>query len=201
MRLILMILVMVLSLESSAGPRVVGNGFLPEKEKTIVDLETEYKKAKNNDQRFGVLNQIVQKYASESYTIKNENIPKIKRMALALITLANNYKTSWDYGNAIHHGNLALGRVALFNNNIQTAEEFLSHACKSKSSPQLKSFGPNMTLAKELLKKDKKQPVLSYIDDCLKIWTDRTDVEAVTSEWKKTIGQGEIPDFGANLEY
>ena len=60
-------------------------------------------------------------------------------------------------------------------------------------SPQLNSFGPNMTLAKELLEKGQSEVVLQYLALCKKFWKmDRGQLD----EWSATIRGGGIPDFG-----
>ena len=68
-------------------------------------------------------------------------------------TLVNQSERDWNYGNAIHQGHLILGRLALMDGNVQQAKEELIAAGNTPGSPQLNSFGPNMTLAKELLEK------------------------------------------------
>lgn len=60
----------------------------------------------------------------------------------------------------------------------------------------LKSFGPNMLLAKELLKRGERDVVVQYLDSCGKFWQmERGKLE----QWKKIIEQRGTPDFGANL--
>ncbi len=65
-------------------------------------------------------------------------------------------------------------------------------------SPQLDSFGPNMTLAKELLEKGDQQTVLQYLTLCGKFW--KMD-NGRLARWSETIRAGKIPDFGSNLDY
>jgi tetratricopeptide (TPR) repeat protein len=104
--------------------------------------------------------------------------------------------TGWNAGNLIHHGHLVLGRLALRDGDTKTAQEHLLAAGKTKGSPQLNSFGPNMTLAKELLEKGERQTVLEYFKLCGAFWKN-SDLEA----WTKAVQAGNIPEFGANLEY
>jgi len=105
-------------------------------------------------------------------------------------------KSDWNYGNAIHHGNLVLGRLALKKGDLKQARQCLLEAGKSPGSPQLDSFGPNMTLAKELLEKGEKTVVLTYFELCGKFWKD-----AKLERWRQEVQAGKIPDFGANLDY
>ncbi len=103
---------------------------------------------------------------------------------------------SWNYGNAVHHGHLVLGRLALRDGDVKKAKEHLLAAGKTPGSPQLNSFGPNMTLAKELLEKGERQAVLEYFELCGSFWK-RDKLEA----WSKEVRSGSIPNFGANLDY
>lgn len=106
-------------------------------------------------------------------------------------------ESSWNYGNAVHHGNLILGRLALKSGDIELAKLHLIEAGKTTGSPQLNSFGPNMTLAKELLEKDERQAVLEYFALCGKFWPHYDRLEA----WAGEVEAGRIPHFGANLSY
>jgi len=102
----------------------------------------------------------------------------------------------WNAGNLVHHGHLVLGRIALRDGDTKTAQEHLLAAGKTKGSPQLDSFGPNMTLAKELLEKGDRQTVLEYFKLCGSFWK-KSALEA----WTQEVQAGKIPEFGANLEY
>ncbi|MEM8947647.1 MAG: RNA polymerase subunit sigma-24, partial [Planctomycetota bacterium] len=65
-------------------------------------------------------------------------------------------------------------------------------------SPQMDSFGPNMTLAKELLEKGEKEVVLEYFELCRTFWDmghGRLD------QWAKDVKAGNTPVFGPNLLY
>jgi hypothetical protein len=96
----------------------------------------------------------------------------------------------------VHHGNLILGRIALRDGDMEKAKEHLLAAGQTPGSPQLNSFGPNMALARELLEKGEKQAVLEYFERCGSFWK-RAELES----WARDVKAGEIPDFGANLDY
>ncbi len=49
-------------------------------------------------------------------------------------------------------------------------KKYLIAAGKSPGSPQMDSFGPNMTLAKDLLEKGERDAVLEYFMRCRKFW-------------------------------
>ena len=119
-------------------------------------------------------------------------------LANEVLETANHRAGDWNTGNAIHKGNLALGLVALHAGNVAEAKSRLLAAGKTPGSPQLDSFGPNMTLAKELLQKGEKDAVLQYFELCRKFW--KMDHGAL-DRWEAQIRAGSVPDFGANLIY
>lgn len=72
---------------------------------------------------------------------------KAQRYAAELLRVAPKYRGDWNYGNAIHDGHIVLGRVALARGDKRVAIKHLLAAGKTPGSPQLDSFGPNMSLA------------------------------------------------------
>jgi hypothetical protein len=134
---------------------------------------------------------------------------KADSQAQELLELAEKHPENWDYGNAIHHGNLIRGRVALRGGDVVAAERFLRAAGQTPGSPQLKSFGPNMQLAAELLAAGAREAVLEYLEDCKAFWEaprvpsaegPRSPSELLDS-WAADVREGRSPDFGANLGY
>ena len=103
-----------------------------------------------------------------------------------------------DNADALHHGNLILGRLALRNGNMTEAKERLLAAGKNSGSPVLGSFGPNMVLARDLLLKGEQEVVLQYFDECEKFW--KTGGNKL-NDWRQAVRQGRIPDFEGNLVY
>jgi tetratricopeptide (TPR) repeat protein len=101
-------------------------------------------------------------------------------------------------GNAIHHGNLILGRLALRDGDLEHAKQHLIAAGKTSGSPQLNSFGPNMSLAKEFLEQGARDTVLEYFELCRSFWQGH---DSVLDQWAQEIRAGKIPVFGANLRY
>jgi len=62
----------------------------------------------------------------------------------------------------------------------------------------MNSFGPNMSLAKDVLEKGERKAVLEYFELCSKFWTmDHGQLE----HWKVEVKAGGIPNFGVNLVY
>jgi tetratricopeptide (TPR) repeat protein len=126
---------------------------------------------------------------------------KAKTYAEQLLTTADHQKRDWNTGNAIHHGNLILGRLALKAGDVEKAKQYLIAAGKTPGSPQLNSFGPNMTLAKELLEKGQRDVVVEYFDLCARFWKCGNGENNTLQGWTSVVKQGGIPDFGANLNY
>ena len=83
---------------------------------------------------------------------------------------------------------------------IERAKEHLLAAGNTSGSPQLNSFGPNMTLAKELLEQGERDVVLEYFRLCAKFWKSRSHLGTL-EEWANQVKAGMVPDFGANLRY
>jgi tetratricopeptide (TPR) repeat protein len=109
-----------------------------------------------------------------------------------LLASAPRYESNWNYGNAVHKGNLLLGRLALRVGDLVSASEYLLKAGETRGSPQLNSFGPNMTLAKELIENGQREAVIRYFDLCAKFWG--TGQDRLRS-WRWEVEQGRTPDF------
>ncbi len=121
---------------------------------------------------------------------------KAEQYASELLQSAQQFKNNWNYGNAVHKGNIVLGRVALRRGDIAGAKQRLLAAGETPGSPQLDSFGPNMTLAKKLLEKGEREVVLAYLQSCAKFWKMGGDK---LQGWIATVKAGGVPDFGGNL--
>jgi hypothetical protein len=120
------------------------------------------------------------------------------RYAQELLELAPRFHGDWNYGNAIHDGHMVLGRLAIRNNDVETAKHELLLAGATPGSPQLNSFGPNVSLAKDLLERKETDTVVEYFALCAKFW----ELEKGNlKRWTILAKAGEMPDFGANLVY
>ena len=164
-----------------------------------IDQGTRYKKAieqlnnaTNEMKRFYALN----KAAKESLNIGKQD--DARQYAAELKALMEKHKTDWNYGNAVQDVNIVFGRLALSDGKTDEAKQCLIAAGKSPGSPQMNSFGPNMTLAKALLEKGEKEVVLQYFTLCSKFWKRHS---GKLKEWSELVKQGKMPYFGANLLY
>jgi hypothetical protein len=123
---------------------------------------------------------------------------KAKSYAEELLRLAPKYSKDWNYGNALHKGNLTLGRLSVRSGDLENAKKYLLEAGRTPGSPQLNSFGPNMALAKELLEKGERSAVLEYFGLCGNFWEMGGQK---LREWSALVKDGITPDFGGNLLY
>ena len=149
-------------------------------------------KATSDEERFYALNAA----AKEGFVVgKTEEARKYAEELLALLP---KFKNNWNYGNAVQDANLVLGRIAVQEGRIDEAKQFLIKAGKSPGSPQMNSFGPNMSLAKDLLEKGEKDVVLDYFNLCGEFWESHSEQ---LDKWSEQVKDGSIPDFGANLVF
>jgi hypothetical protein len=93
---------------------------------------------------------------------------------------------------------MVLGRVALRKGDVEAAKRELIEAGRTPGSPQLNSFGPNMSLAKDLLERKETDTVVAYFELCGKFWKME---QGNLRRWGVLAKAGEMPDFGPNLVY
>lgn len=73
-------------------------------------------------------------------------------------------------GDAVHDGHALLGRLALAEGDLERAKAELFEAGKTRGSAVLSSFGPDLTLASDLLARGERATVLAYLRDCQRFW-------------------------------
>jgi hypothetical protein len=152
----------------------------------------ELAKAKTPQERFYALNHA----AKESFVAGNTE--DARKYANELMTLLPRFPGDWNYGNAVQDANLVLGRIAVKEGRIDEAKQYLIAAGNSPGSPQMNSFGPNVSLAKDLLEKGERDVVLQYLELCRRFWKMHG---GQLDKWIQEIRDGKIPDFRANLVY
>lgn len=112
--------------------------------------------------------------------------------------LAPTYTDDWNYGNAIQDFSVVFGLLCLRGGDAEAASDHLLAAGRSPGSPQMDSFGPNMSLAKALLEAGHHDVVLQYLELCRVFWEiDRGQLD----KWTDEVVRGLCPNFGANLIY
>ena len=141
---------------------------------------------------------------------RNPLLPRMARAAfaagewaraegLALETLeAAKHGVFWWTGDAIHQGNIILGRLALRESKLEPAKRYLLAAGRTPGSSSLGSLGPNMALAKDLLDSGETATVLAYLESCAQFWNGN---RGKLAEWIALVRAGLTPDFGPNLGY
>ena len=55
----------------------------------------------------------------------DDNLDLARELAIEYLEIASSRKENWNYGNALHHSNLILGRIALKNEDLITAKKHL----------------------------------------------------------------------------
>jgi hypothetical protein len=101
---------------------------------------------------------------------------------------------AWYYGNVIHEANALLGRAALLDGDTRTAGDYLLKAGRTPGSPQLDSFGPDFTLAAQLVAAGEKQVVLEYLDLVEKFWAKKRRENAETlAKWREDLRADRTP--------
>lgn len=124
--------------------------------------------------------------------------PKAEKYAKELLALAEPHPADERFGQALHDGNVILGRLALKRGDVAKAKMHLLRAGQTPGGGTLSSFGPNMSLAKDLLEQGEKSTVIEYLRLCKKFWTyPRNPLDA----WIHAIQAGQQPDFAQNLIY
>jgi tetratricopeptide (TPR) repeat protein len=152
----------------------------------------EYEKAQGADKwefsKFNRLNELAKT------AFNAQEFDKAAQYAGALVKAAEKHAEDkmWATGDAVHDGNIVLGRIALKKGDVKQAKKFLLQAGYTPGSPQLESFGPNMSLAKELLDVGEKEIVLKYFVLCRRFWKmGRSKLD----DWTNEVKAGQVPNF------
>jgi len=125
------------------------------------------------------------------------SLAKAERYANEALAASKN-GVFWWTGDAIHQGNIVLGRLALRNGDVGEASRYLLLAGKTPGSTSLAAQGPNMALARDLLARGEAATVLEYLEECGAFWGGN---RGKLAEWMALIRAGLKPDFGVNVTY
>jgi hypothetical protein len=96
-----------------------------------------------------------------------------------------------SFGEAVHHGHIVLGRLALQAGNVAEARSRLLAAGDTPGSAGLRSFGPDVALARELLAHGERAVVIDYLRRVDKFWQRR---HGCIDTWTAQIAQAHDPD-------
>ena len=125
------------------------------------------------------------------------NLEKAERYANEAL-VESKHGVFWWTGDAIHQGNIVLGRLALRGGDVEEARRYLLAAGKTPGSSSLAAQGPNMALARDLLEGGESPAVLQYLEECAAFWSGN---RGKLAEWMALIRAGLKPDFGVNVTY
>jgi hypothetical protein len=102
------------------------------------------------------------------------------------------------YGDAIFYGHMVLGQVALRRGEMEAARMHLLESARTPGSPTLSSFGPNTSLARDMLKAGERDVVIEFLGLTKEFWkSPYSDAD----RWIRTIRAGRIPDWRASERF
>ena len=160
--------------------------------KALRTPEEQLADCKNQDERFYQLGPAAKsRFDAGDFETARENALELQHIMLS-------YRDHPFFGSAVESANIVLGRLALRDGEIHGAEQYLLEAGNSTGSPTLNSFGPNMSLAHDLLVAGQRDAVLEYFKLCASFWS--MDYGKL-DQWTEDVVAGRIPSFGANLVY
>jgi hypothetical protein len=110
------------------------------------------------------------------FTFSKKLLDISKRLALELLN-GSNTAPNWYSATAIHQAKIILGKLALEEDDLNSAKMYLADAGNVVTpSPQLISFGPNLSLAKKLVAVGEIESVTSFLRDCQSWWESGRDL-------------------------
>lgn len=132
------------------------------------------------------------------YCFNTGKFDEAGKHASELLELSQRYRSDWNFGNAIHDGNMILGRIAVHDGRIDDAKRFLEAAGSTPGSPQLDTFGPDMSLASDLLDVGEAAAVVFYIDKCRSFWEMH---DGKLDFWASELKAGRRPRFARRIHH
>jgi len=148
--------------------------------------------AKTDEERFHALRQA----ARPSFELGR--LEEAGNYANELLVLLPRFSTIWDHDHAVQTAHSVLGRIALREGRLDDAKRHLLESANHGGSGPMSSFGPDMSLAKELIEEGERAAVLEYFGLCRRFW--RME-RGRLNQWAQDVSAGKLPDFGPNLGY
>jgi hypothetical protein len=95
-------------------------------------------------------------------------------------------------GEATHDGNMVLGLIALQRGDTEKAKACLRESSRTNGGGYISTTGPNLSLAGELLKKNEREVVIQYFQECRRFWAQG---RKTLDSWIEKIRSGDDPQF------
>lgn len=152
--------------------------------RALSEFERAYELRELPQRRFYLLNDL-----AETALSAGEH-DKARDYAQQLLDQAQQFPNDWNHGNAIHGGHSVLGHLALEDDDVDAAIDHLLEAGNTPGSPQLNTFGPNMSLAQALLEAGERDAVLDYLDRIESFWANE---RGRLDQWREAIDDGHTP--------
>jgi hypothetical protein len=117
------------------------------------------------------------------------------------------FKEAWRHdgiAKTYYYANFVFGRLAILKGDIRSAEQYLLASGQTPGGPVINSYGPNLSLALELLKNgdaESQRVVVQFIEEIRAFWH---ITPAPFDSWISQIKANKVPDFnstGSNLYY
>jgi hypothetical protein len=125
-----------------------------------------------------------------------EKLTEAKMMATEFLLDFGDDADNANYVEAAHIGNVALGRIAVAENDLARAKEHLLRAARAPLRAPNAYLEPDLDLARELFQKGEKQTVVEYLQLCegFKTHDDGERLKALR-RWQNEIKAGKTPNF------
>ena len=127
-----------------------------------------------------------------SYALRAGDYSRVESFARELLEQPPS-KQNWNRGNSLHCAHLALGHLALNDDNLEQAKTHLLAAADIEGSPQLNSFGPHFGLARRFLALGEREVVAQYLQLCRGFWFSG---QALLDAWLGELKAGRVPELG-----
>jgi len=129
------------------------------------------------------------KYAAEVCYLSG-NFTDSRKFTILLNENQKYFVASASKGGVLHDYHTLLGRHLLREGQLEEAKNQLLHSVESTPSAVMQSFGPNMSLAVDLLEQGEKEAVLAYLDAVSEFWEKET-----IAIWKSKIINNKLPSL------
>ncbi len=121
-----------------------------------------------------------------------DQAPAASDYAQQALAVVQREPDAWFAGDIVHGADTVLGLVAAGRGDLPAAAQFLIASARVQGTGVLSSFGPNTMLAKTLLDKGERRPVLEFLRLCAGFWTSGVEMREL-DEWTEQVQAGRTP--------